>query len=93
MAHLGGNAYYGIKPIIECKNVWVDISGSLFRRDDLDYTIKLIGSDRVIFGTDMPGASYLVNLGQVEEANLTDKQRQDIYYNNAVSFFDRGFRL
>lgn len=91
MAHLGGNAYYGIKPIVENKNVWVDISGSIFRRDELDYTVDLIGSNRVIFGSDMPGASYIANVGQVEEADLTDSQREDIYYNNAVKFFDRGF--
>lgn len=91
MAHLGGNAYYGIKPIIYNKNVWVDMSGSLFRRDELDYTLNLIDSNRIIFGSDMPGASYIANIGQVEEADLTDGQRRDIYYNNAVDFFDRRF--
>ena len=89
MAHLGGNCYNGIKPIENCKNVWVDISGSLFRRDEVDYTVKHVGAERVLFGTDMIG-SYLVNLGQIEEANLNNEQRELIYYKNAMKIFDRS---
>jgi len=82
MAHLGGNAYHGIKSIKNYKNVWVDISGSIFRRDDVDYTVEQIGAERILFGTDMTG-SFLVNYGQIEEANLTAEQRDLIYYKNA----------
>ncbi|NSW91743.1 MAG: amidohydrolase [Firmicutes bacterium] len=83
MAHLGGNSYHGIKAIRDLKNVWVDISGSIFRRDDVDYTVEQIGVERILFGTDMPG-SYLVNLGQIEEANLTPEEKELIYYKNAI---------
>ncbi len=89
MAHLGGNCYNGIKPIRNCKNVYVDISGSLFRRDELDYTVKQLGHERILFGTDMIG-SFLVNLGQVEEADLTRDQKAMIFYNNALRIFDRS---
>lgn len=89
MAHLGGNCYYGIKPIADCKNVWVDFSGSVFRRDEIDYTRKLVGADRILFGTDMPG-SYLINYGQVEEADLTDEEREKIYYKNALRILARN---
>lgn len=83
MAHLGANCYHGIKAIRNCKNVWVDISGSMFRRDDIDYTVKQIGADRILFGTDMPGP-YLTNLGRIEEADLTQEERDLIYYKNAL---------
>ncbi len=83
MAHLGGNAYHGVKCIKKYKNVWVDFSGSIFRRDDLDYTVEQIGVERIVFGTDMVG-SFLVNYGQVEEANLTPEEKEMIYYKNAL---------
>ena len=83
MAHLDGNAYHGIKCIKNYKNVWVDFSGSIYRRDDVDYTVEQIGAERIVFGTDMVG-SYLVNYGQVEEADLTPEQREMIYYKNAL---------
>lgn len=89
MAHLGGNCYDGIKIIKEHKNVWVDISGSLYRRDEVDYTIKQLGAERVLFGTDMPG-SFLVNYGQIEEADLTSEERDLIYYKNALKILDRS---
>lgn len=83
MAHLGGNAYEGLKPIKNCPNVWSDISGSYFRRDEVDYAVEQIGVERILFGTDMVG-SYLVNFGQVEEADLTDEEKEMIYSKNAL---------
>ncbi len=87
MAHLAANCHMGIKDIMYNKNVWTDISGSMFRLDDVDYTKKLIGADRILFGSDLPGASYLVNLGQIEEADLTQEEKEKIYYKNAENLF------
>lgn len=87
MAHLGGNAYHGIKAIRDKPNVWTDFSGSLFGREDIDYAVSQLGSDRVLFGSDMPGCSFITNYAQVQEADLTPRQREDIYSNNAVKLF------
>jgi len=92
MAHLGGNCYHGIKAIRSYPNVWVDFSGTLFNRDEIDYTKKQIGARRILFGTDMPGP-FLVNQGLVEEADLTDDEREDIFYRNALRLFDPNFRI
>jgi predicted TIM-barrel fold metal-dependent hydrolase len=92
MAHLGGNAYNGIKPIRKYPNVWVDISGSIFRRDEVDYTKKLIGAERILFGTDMPG-SYFTNFGQIEDADLTPEEKELIYSGNALKILDRKERI
>lgn len=91
MAHFGGNCYHGIPAIRPYKNVWVDISGSVFRADELNYTVEKIGAERVLFGSDMPG-TYLPNLGQVMEADLTQEEREHIYYKNAIKLFDRSYR-
>lgn len=88
MAHLGGNGYNGIKPIQPYPNVVTDISGSLFRRDELEYAVERLGAERVLFGSDMP-TSFIVCLGQVEGAELTDEQKQQIYYKNAQRIFAR----
>lgn len=84
MAHLGANCYHGIKAIRNCRNVWVDISGSMFRRDDIDYTVNEIGPERILFGTDMPGAGFLTNYGRIEEADLSAEERDLIYYKNSL---------
>lgn len=88
MAHLGGNCYNGIKPVQQYPNVYADISGSLFRRDELDYAVEKLGAERILFGSDMP-TSFIVCYGQLEEAALTDEQRELIGYKNARRIFAR----
>jgi len=83
MEHLGANCYNGIKAIKNCPNVYTDTSGCMFRRDDIDYTVSLIGADRVLFATYMPGGPFLVNFGRIEEADLSQEERDAIYFGNA----------
>ena len=87
MAHMAANCYTGLKSIRDLKNVWVDFSGSIIRGDDILYAKKVLGADRILFGTDMPGASPLVCLGQVEEADLTSEEKERICYRNAMRLF------
>lgn len=93
MAHLGGNCYNGIPPIRDCKNVWTDNSGStFFHGDDLNYAIEMLGAERILFGTDMPGCCAS-NIGQILGADLTEEQRELIFWKNAQKLLDRNFRL
>ncbi len=93
MAHLGGSCYDGIPAIRDCRNVWVDNSGStFFHGDDLNYAVESLGAERILFGTDMPG-SCGPNIGQVLGADLTDEQRELIFWKNAQKLLDRNFRL
>lgn len=90
MAHMAANCYTGLKSIRDLKNVWTDFSGSIIRGDDIDYAKEMIGADRILFGTDMPGASPLICLGQVEEADLSHEEKELIYYKNAQKLFAKG---
>lgn len=92
MAHFGGSAYHGLPAIRDCKNVWVDNSGSIFRGDEMQYAIEMLGVERILFGSDMPG-NFIVNLGQVLELPLSATDRDRILYQNALHVFDRNFRL
>ena len=91
MAHLGGNCYDGVPAIRDVPNVWCDWCGSIFRGDELAYALEYLGPDRLLYGTDMPG-SFLVNLGQLLELDLSDADRDKILYGNAEKLFDRSFR-
>lgn len=92
MAHLGGNCYDGIPAIRDCPNVWCDFSGSLFRGDELDYAVSFLGAERLLFGTDMPHF-FLDSFGQVLEADLTEYQRELIFWRNAAKIFDTQVKL
>jgi len=95
MAHLGGSAYHSIPAIRACPNVWVDMCGSIFRGDELQYTIEQVGVDRVLFGSDLSDtvSNYIVNVGQVEELDLTQEEKDKIYYKNTLKFFDPSFHI
>lgn len=90
MAHLGADCLRELKPIQPYPNVSVDISGSIFHRDDIDYAKKLLGADRIVFGTDMPLVSFLNTYGQVQEADLTDAERQAVLSGNALRLLKRS---
>lgn len=89
MAHLGGNYYHGIKAIRDCQNVWVDNSGTPDERDAIDYTLKNIGSERILFGTDMPGGALHNCVAQIDEANATLEEKENMFYKNALRLFGR----
>ena len=86
MAHIGSNVYDAVKCVKEYNNIFIDFSGSIMRRDDLDYTIKHVGVSRILFGSDMPG-SFENCVGQVEGAAITGEERRMIFYGNACKLF------
>lgn len=93
MAHLGGSAYHAIPTIRNIPNVWVDMCSSIYRGDELQYTIEQIGADRIMFGTDVPSVNPIVNRGKVEELDLTQEEKDKIYYKNTLKFFDPSFHI
>lgn len=84
MAHMGANCLRELKPIKPYRNVSVDTSGSIFHRDDLDYAKRMLGADRIVFGTDMPLISFLLTYGQIEEADFTPEEREAVFSKNAL---------
>ena len=51
----------------------------------------MLGADRVLFGTDLPQpGNFLSNVGRVLEADLSDEQRNAIFWKNAVRIMGEG---
>ena len=87
MAHLGGNCLRELRYIKKCANVWVDFSGSVNHSDDLAYAEKIVGSNRLIFGSDMPGADFMISYAQVLESDFAAEEREKFLYQNAEQLF------
>ena len=86
MAHLGANCYHGVKAVRHLENVYLDFCGSICGADDLPFAIEQVGVDRLLFGTDMPG-NYHTSAAQVKDADITDVDREKIFYGNAKTLF------
>lgn len=87
MAHIGGNFIYSCEIIEPYANVWTDSSGSFTETGMLEHAVRLLGPDRVMFGTDAPGADYVCNLAKVLAADLPPDTTRKILGENAKSLW------
>lgn len=71
------------------KNIWVDISAVPYIYEDSPYieqfkwTIRKIGTDRVLFGSDYPFVPVEEAIKSVEKLGLTPEEMKAIMYDNA----------
>jgi predicted TIM-barrel fold metal-dependent hydrolase len=75
-------------------NVHLDVVGT--NPQHLRFAIDKLGADRIMFGTDwsttwrwlsVPDTLYRIRMKVLDDANLTDEERQSILWNNAVRLF------
>ncbi len=90
-AHFGGWSVWdeAVEKLSKYKNLFVDCSSSFYamtaeKARDL---IMAYGTDRVLFGTDYPMWEIETELERFMKIDLTEQQRQDIFYNNAAKVF------
>jgi predicted TIM-barrel fold metal-dependent hydrolase len=83
MAHMGADFTFGCEAIRDFPNVWADMCGSYCETGMIDYALRTIGPERILFGTDAPGASFLNNLHKVLDTPLTPEQKRLIFHDNA----------
>jgi len=50
--------------------------------------IRMLGTDRVMFGTDYPVKLPRDEIARLLAIDLTEKEREDIFYNNAKRFLN-----
>ena len=80
-AHIGGGGdwEYECKMLKDSPNVYVDTSGSNNEENMIDFALKYIGEDRMLFGSD---SSYYQNVGEILSANLSESQKKKIFFEN-----------
>ena len=88
MAHLGGVSGRALKIIKNVSNVWTDISGIGFRNGDVEHAVKILGENRILFGTDIPGCSFSASIGKVNEAEISEIAKEKIFCKNAKTVYN-----
>ena len=80
-AHIGGGIDWedACKALTHSPNIFVDVSGSNNEANMIDFAVKYIGEDRLLFGCDN---SFYQGVGHMLAANLTETQRQKIFFEN-----------
>lgn len=84
MAHLTAGGIRGVLDILPHGNVSVDTSGSPPVAGLVEYAVEKLGAERVLFGSDFPIRDFACQLGRVEGANLTGRDREMVLGRNAA---------
>jgi len=93
-AHLGNsdenNFTDQIRAIQKCKssNVYVDTSSANSMCSGLvEWAVKEIGSQRILFGSDTPLYSVASQKARIEYAEISEEDKENILYKNAIKIF------
>lgn len=69
------------------ENIWFDVAqkpGGADESWDLEHLVNHLGSDRIMFGSDLPYYDFRLVQAQIEAARLDDETKERIAYQNAV---------
>lgn len=90
-AHNGGNwdahkedPYFPI--VRDMENVFLDTCASPVFYGALEKIVKLIGIDKILFGTDAPFLNFAFGIGKILMADLSHEEKQKLFADNFRTF-------
>lgn len=92
LAHIGGGGDYmhTFPAVVDCPNIFPDLSGSGVDRGMLDAAVETLGADRLLWGCDLTMCTGLAKLRALEVLGLSDDEVSAIRWRNAVRLFPAG---
>lgn len=88
MAHMEGSNIRGILDIAELGNVCVDTSGSQPFSGTLEFGLKELGRDRILFGSDFFIRGLASQMGRILGTPLSQADREAVLFKNARRIFN-----
>ena len=80
--HSGGDWELGARAIRPYKNVFFEFAGSDPHSGSVEYAIREVGVDRIIWGGHGPSRSYATELGKIFDADISRADRMKIFGGN-----------
>lgn len=91
IAHLGSVDHVSAIKNAKYGNIYTDTSGRLSCENNiLEYAVEKVGSEKIFFGTDTYACGF--QKGRIEYARISEKDKENIFFNNAKIHFDRQFK-
>ncbi len=72
----------------EYSNIYLDFCCEWPGAGKIERAMQICGAEKIVYGSDMDVLEPAFTRGMFEEADLTDAQRQMIFYDNAARIFD-----
>ena len=70
-------------------NLYLELTAVLDNRGALDMIVERCGSERILFGTDLPWFSTHHGIGAVLSAEMSDEDRRNVFYGNGEKVLRR----
>jgi len=80
MAHVGGNWEIGAQAIKGCRNVLVDTCGTICDAGMIEYAVRALGAERVVYGSD--NYDFAGQVAKVLSAEIADDEKEQIMSGN-----------
>jgi predicted TIM-barrel fold metal-dependent hydrolase len=92
LAHIGGGGDYmhTFSAVVDCPNVYPDLSGSGVDRGMLDAALDALGVSRLLWGCDLTMETGLAKLRALEVIGLSADDLSAIRWRNAARIFPTG---
>jgi hypothetical protein len=89
LAHIGGGGDYAhtFPAVVDCPNIYPDLSGSGADRAMLDSALAALGSSRLLWGSDLTMCTGLAKLRALDAIGLSPDDIANIRWKNAVRIF------
>ena len=91
LAHAGGRGEY-LYRVIELlerhKDLYVDFAGDIFTPGLIEEYVRRIGSERLLFGTDMPWIDIRFYIADLIAADISSTDKANIFGLNAIKLFN-----
>ncbi len=73
---------YAMEAVNRHTNIFVDIAISFTYECNVEWMVESVGSEKVLYGSDMPFFDPRPAVGRVALADLSDEAKQNIFYHN-----------
>ena len=92
MGHSGGpyGSYHAVEIAREIQNVFLDLTLSMCPARQIEFFVKEVGADRILFGTDNPFIDPRPQIGRLCLAEISHEDRVKIMGGNARKYIDFG---
>ena len=91
LAHAGGRGeyFYKVMNLLEKnENLYIDFAADIFFRGLLKEFVSNVGSERILFGTDLPWTDARYHIANVLYADINENDKKNIFSLNASKLFN-----
>lgn len=91
IAHVYGMEHLEAIEQAKYGNIFTDTSGGASNANNIiEYAVERVGSEKIFFGTDTYSCAF--QTGRIKYARISEKDKENIFYNNAKKHFKEQFK-